>query len=79
MLNSNLNLNPKSPNPLSAKLAIDIDTAAELLSLSRSSIRKLLAAGQLSQLRTGEPSRGRKILIPTKSLRQFVGQADVGM
>ena len=74
MLNSNPN-----PNPLSGKLAIDIDTAAELLSLSRSSIRKLLAAGLLSQLRTGEPSRGRKILIPIESLRQFVGQAAVGV
>jgi len=79
MLNSNPNPNPNPPNPLSGKLAIDIDTAAELLSLSRSSIRKLLAAGQLSQLSTGEPSRGRKILIPTESLRQFVGQAAVGM
>jgi len=74
MLNSNRN-----PNPLSGKLAIDIDTAAELLSLSRSSIRKLLAAGLLSQLRTGEPSRGRKILIPAESLRQFVGEATVGV
>jgi excisionase family DNA binding protein len=69
-----LNSNP-TPNPLSAKLAIDIDTAAELLSLSRSSIRKLLATGQLSQLRTGEPARGRKILIPAESLRQFVAQS----
>jgi excisionase family DNA binding protein len=74
-----LNSNPNPPNPLSGKLAIDIDTAAELLSLSRSSIRKLLAAGLLSQLRTGEPSRGRKILIPTESLQQFVGQAAVGV
>jgi len=74
-----LNSNPNPPNPLSGKLAIDIDTAAELLSLSRSSIRKLLAAGLLSQLRTGEPSRGRKILIPIESLRQFVGQAAVGV
>jgi excisionase family DNA binding protein len=55
------------------RLAIDVPSAAEMLSVSQKTIRRMLRDGRLRAVRVG-----RRVVVTLESLRRLVGEGGTG-